>query len=274
MRAAPARHRHILWRLAGPLRRTSAVSRKTVRFAARGSARKAGSYPANPWGIHDMHGNVWEWCRDYYHTHCPAGPIRIFVKSRLGQPDGTYSRVRRGGAWIEGSGPDVQRAVCATNRLAGRSHRVPGYRGRALTGVPDFSCDLLHRRRTGVHDGSGLTRTGPIVTGGSRASAGDRIALDDEGAGVAVCAAMSRAGARSKRVAHAVRSAFAAVCGRTAGRGPRHLPRRRTQRLGASTSWSQPSGIRWPTTARLGIDLERRRHGRRPRQPEGRAVDG
>ena len=67
-----------------------------------GESVKVGSYPANAWGLHDMHGNVWEWCRDFYHASLPGGtdPDLVDVK---GQPnrDGTYSRVRRGGAWIE-----------------------------------------------------------------------------------------------------------------------------------------------------------------------------
>jgi formylglycine-generating enzyme required for sulfatase activity len=69
---------------------------------ARGGARKVGSYPANSWGIRDMHGNVWEWCRDYYHPRLPGGTDPDLYGSK-GVPnrDGTYSRVRRGGAWIE-----------------------------------------------------------------------------------------------------------------------------------------------------------------------------
>ena len=65
-------------------------------------ASKVGSYPANAWGLHDMHGNVWEWCRDWYHSTLPGGvdPDLSAVKGTINR-DGTYSRVRRSGAWIE-----------------------------------------------------------------------------------------------------------------------------------------------------------------------------
>jgi formylglycine-generating enzyme required for sulfatase activity len=69
---------------------------------ARGSARKVGSYPPNPWGIRDMHGNVWEWCRDYYHPRLPGGTDPdLYALKGVPNRDGTYSRVRRSGAWIE-----------------------------------------------------------------------------------------------------------------------------------------------------------------------------
>ena len=67
-----------------------------------GKAHPVGGYPANAWGIHDMHGNVWEWCRDYYHARLPGGsdPDLSNVPGAINR-DGTSSRIRRGGAWIE-----------------------------------------------------------------------------------------------------------------------------------------------------------------------------
>ena len=67
-----------------------------------GSATPAGSYPPNAWGIHDMHGNQWEWCRDYFHRQILGGvdPDRRDDPGAVNR-DGSRSRVRRGGAWPE-----------------------------------------------------------------------------------------------------------------------------------------------------------------------------
>lgn len=60
---------------------------------SRQSTLTVGSFPPNPWGLYDMHGNVWEWCSDFCADY-PSGS----QKNPKGPESGT-DRVIRGGAW-------------------------------------------------------------------------------------------------------------------------------------------------------------------------------
>jgi formylglycine-generating enzyme required for sulfatase activity len=69
-----------------------------------GKAARVGRYPANAWGLHDMHGNTFEWCRDWYHAKLPGGDDPDLYEAMATTPrnrDGTISRARRGGAWTD-----------------------------------------------------------------------------------------------------------------------------------------------------------------------------
>ncbi|MGE0471808.1 MAG: formylglycine-generating enzyme family protein [Nitrospira sp.] len=65
-----------------------------------GAVRTApvGSYEANPWGLHDISGNVREWTGDWYGEH-------YYSNSPEQNPQGPSSaeyRVIRGGSWLNG----------------------------------------------------------------------------------------------------------------------------------------------------------------------------
>lgn len=84
-----------------------------------GQTEEIGRYPANPWGIHDMHGNVWEWCEREPSLISP--PESPFLPKRAERA--APRRSVRGGGW-NGYGRGC--------RSASRSQAAPGYRDRDL----------------------------------------------------------------------------------------------------------------------------------------------
>ncbi|MGI8501398.1 MAG: caspase, EACC1-associated type [Hassallia sp.] len=57
----------------------------------------AGIFPPNPFGLFDMHGNIWEWCQDEWHQNYNEAPTD--GKAWQGENDNRMRRVLRGGSW-------------------------------------------------------------------------------------------------------------------------------------------------------------------------------
>jgi sulfatase modifying factor 1 len=62
--------------------------------AFRQKTMEVGSFPANGWGLYEMHGNVWEWCEDWYAEKYPSGEVKDPVNTTTAS-----NRVLRGGSW-------------------------------------------------------------------------------------------------------------------------------------------------------------------------------
>jgi formylglycine-generating enzyme required for sulfatase activity len=92
----------------------------------RGATIAAHEFPPNPFGLHNMHGNVWEWCLDQWHSGYENSPIN--GSAWLDQDaDVNSDRVVRGGSWF--NSPQLCRSAirnffAPVNRLSILGFRV------------------------------------------------------------------------------------------------------------------------------------------------------
>ena len=63
----------------------------------RGKTTVVGSFPANAFGLYDMHGNVWEWCEDHWHETYVGAPED--GSAWISSDESKDPRVLRGGSW-------------------------------------------------------------------------------------------------------------------------------------------------------------------------------
>ena len=85
--------------------------------ADRNGTTDVGKFPANDFGLYDMHGNVYEWCEDVWHENYDGAPPGGTPWIKGGE---SSIRVLRGGSWL------VSPRLC---RSANRFKLEPDFRG-------------------------------------------------------------------------------------------------------------------------------------------------
>jgi formylglycine-generating enzyme required for sulfatase activity len=100
---------------------------RTYNGSAKGQYRQrttpVKTFRANPWGLHDMNGNVWEWVQDVWHVNYEGGPTDGSARQAGGDKG---ERVLRGGSWY--SIPQWLRSAVRGNNSPGNRFDYNGFR--------------------------------------------------------------------------------------------------------------------------------------------------
>ncbi|MEA5553172.1 formylglycine-generating enzyme family protein [Anabaena cylindrica UHCC 0172] len=104
-----------------------------VKGEYREKTTEVGKFPANPCGLYDMCGNLWEWCEDEWHDHYinaptdgsawldnPNNSIILRGSSWCNNPQNCRSAFRRPFYWVERDYLDIHfgfRVVCAVGKI-------------------------------------------------------------------------------------------------------------------------------------------------------------
>jgi len=106
------------------------ITHKQAAFDRSEGTVEVGSYPANAWGLYEMHGNVWEWCRDKWHDSYDG----VVPSDGSAWESGAKGDIRivRGGSW--NSNPQYLRSAFRYSIVSGFRKSDHGFRvARTLT---------------------------------------------------------------------------------------------------------------------------------------------
>jgi len=109
--------------------------------ACREQTTPVGIFPANAWGLHDMHGNVWEWCLDEWNESYEGASTdgRAWLDAPEGEKsiESVKTKLLRGGSWFDF--PWDCRSAYRNHLQPGHAINVVGFRVVCLPQGPSLN---------------------------------------------------------------------------------------------------------------------------------------